>query len=445
MFDSIADLLATKADHDESLVARHLSRIEADETNAFIAVHDEAADQPHPNRGPLAGIPVALKDLIDHKGHITTAGSSFYRYQPQRSATVVDRLESAGAVIVGRTGLHEFAYGFSSENAWFGPVRNPWNHELSPGGSSGGSAAAVAAGLVPVAIGTDTGGSIRVPAALCGVYGLKVTHGRFPLTGVFPLAASLDTVGPLARTAADLAVAYEAIAGYDAADPWSRDPSETGGTDGLRGIRFGIPSAWLDAVPTNAETRQGFDTFSDELADAGAQCVVIDEPDLVPTPHVVTISAAEVAGVHRAWFTDIEKQYGPDVEERLAAAMEVTVDQLIEAKAWQARLVRVVEQAFRTCDVVLTPTVGASQKTIGVDTIDIDGSPQFYRPVLAGYTALVNQFGCPAIALPLAKPGIPPSSVQLIAPWWNERRLLDIASELERRGAIGTQTPVLIT
>ena len=141
--------------------------------------------------GPLAGVPIVLKDLIDHAGHVTTCGSSFYRHQATSSAEAVERLEAAGGVIIGRSGLHEFAFGFSSENPWFGPVRNPWNADESTGGSSGGSAAAVSAGIVPLAIGTDTGGSVRVPAALCGAWGLKVTHGRIPLNGVFPLAALL--------------------------------------------------------------------------------------------------------------------------------------------------------------------------------------------------------------------------------------------------------------
>jgi len=171
--------------------------------------------------GPLAGVPIAIKDLIDQRGIATTNGAAFEVTPATASATVVERLEKAGAIIIGRTGLHEYAFGFTSENQHFGPVRNPWDPNLSPGGSSGGSAAAVAAGIVPVAIGTDTGGSIRVPAALCGVVGLKVTHGRVPLTGVTPLAPSLDTVGPIARSVADLAVVYTVIAGDDPSDPWS--------------------------------------------------------------------------------------------------------------------------------------------------------------------------------------------------------------------------------
>lgn len=420
----------------EAVLQAHLDAVQADETNSFTAVIPEPGE---PADGPLHGVPVAIKDLIDQKGQITTAGSSFYRLQPDRSAPVVERLEAAGASIIGRTGLHEFAYGFSSENHWFGPVKNPWDLTLSPGGSSGGSAAAVAAGLVPVSIGTDTGGSVRVPAALCGIYGLKVTHGRVPISGVLPLAESLDTVGPFARCASDLETVYDVIAGFDAADPWSIDSTDPEPVSGP--LRIGIPNAWLDAVPTDAAVREGFDRLVDALSDAGHTIVELDLPDLVPGPHVVTLSAAEAASVHRPWFTDLDKHYGPDVEERLAAAMEVTVDQLVDAKRWQARIVQLVRTAFSTCDVMLTPTVGATRKAIGVEEIVVNGTPEFYRPVLAGFTALVNQFGCPAIALPLTAPGSPPPSVQFIGPWRHERTLLGLARALESAELVGYRPP----
>jgi Asp-tRNA(Asn)/Glu-tRNA(Gln) amidotransferase A subunit family amidase len=199
----------------EETVTEALEAIDASALNAFTLVDREGAlttarhiDErvaAGEDPGPLAGVPFAVKDLFDQKGLVNTAGSSFYRVVPGKTATAVRRLERAGAVAVGRTGLHEFAFGFSSENHWFGPVHNPWNPETSPGGSSGGSAAAVASGLTPVALGTDTGGSVRVPAALCGLVGLKVTHGRIPISGVFPLAPSLDTVGPITTSVETLA------------------------------------------------------------------------------------------------------------------------------------------------------------------------------------------------------------------------------------------------
>ncbi|MCJ7781138.1 MAG: amidase, partial [Acidimicrobiia bacterium] len=250
--------------------------------------------------GPLAGVPIGLKDLIDQEGIATTNGAVFDTHRATVSATVVQRLEDAGAIIIGRTGLHEFAFGFTSENQHFGPVRNPWDLSLSPGGSSGGSAAAVAAGIFPAAIGTDTGGSIRVPAALCGVVGLKVTHGRVPLTGTTPLAPSLDTVGPIARNVADAAAIYLAIAGDDPTDPWSapvrvdrpgaaRDPST---------LFVGVPRQWMEH-PIDRITRSAFRSSLDRLAALGATIETIDERALEITEASANAAAAEVFQVHK--------------------------------------------------------------------------------------------------------------------------------------------------
>ena len=273
--------------------------------------------------GPLAGVPIALKDLIDHAGHVNTAGSAFYRHKPVASATVVDRLEAAGAIIMGRTGLHEFAFGFSSENPWFGPVRNPWDPDLSPGGSSGGSAVAVAAGMSPAAIGTDTGGSVRVPAALCGIVGLKVTHGRIPLTGLFPLAGSLDTVGPLTVTTGDARLLYEAMKGFDRSDPWSVPRVELSRRmPAVEDLRVAMPVPWLERVETSDVTRRRFDGFCERLKEVGAIVEPVTDPTLAPDPILFNLVGTEAAAVHREWFTDPTKPYGDDLRDRLGQAME---------------------------------------------------------------------------------------------------------------------------
>lgn len=390
--------------------------------------------------GPLCGVPIALKDLIDHAGRVTTAGSAFYRHRATRSATVVRRLEAAGAVIIGRTGLHEFAFGFSSENPWFGPVRNPWDRDLSPGGSSGGSAAAVAAGMSAGAIGTDTGGSVRVPAALCGVVGLKVTHGAIPVTGVFPVAGSLDTVGPMTATVGDARLLYQAMRGFDPTDdPWSaRAPDSPDRVPRLRDLRIGVPAGWLATAPTSAATHRSFDRFCDRLRSVGARVERVEAPGLLPDPTYMSVVAGEVAGVHREWFDDPDKAYGADLEVRLGAAMEVTIDLYTEAMRRRAALQQAAGEALRQHDLLLTPAVGHSRKTIGNDTIDVDGEPYFYRDVLNGYSSLVNLIGCPAIALPTTDPGAPPPSVQLLAPWWGENLLLGVGEALERAGLIRT-------
>ncbi len=206
--------------------------------------------------GPLAGVPVGLKDIIDQTAIPNTRGSGFPPVVPEHSATVVRRLGAAGAVIIGRTGLHEFAFGFTSENHFFGPVRNPWDLSHLPGGSSGGSGVTVASRITPIAIGTDTGGSVRVPAALCGVFGLKVTHGRVPLTGVYPLAASLDTVGPIATTVADITAAYLVMAGHDPEDGWSV-PIDTvpPNRQPIKPMTIGVVKQWVEAGPTSCGRR----------------------------------------------------------------------------------------------------------------------------------------------------------------------------------------------
>jgi Asp-tRNA(Asn)/Glu-tRNA(Gln) amidotransferase A subunit family amidase len=391
--------------------------------------------------GPLAGVPVALKDIIDQAGISTTAGSSFLDSAAETDATVVTRLEAAGAVIIGRTGLHEFAYGFSSENDWWGPVRNPWDPTTSPGGSSGGSAAAVAAGIAPLGIGTDTGGSVRVPAALCGVVGLKVTHGRIPLTGVFPLAGSLDTVGPITTTIADAAVAYGVLAGYDAADPWSIDRAVTGsGPVRIDGTTIGIPHPWVDRTLA-PEQRAGFDHAISVLGDAGAELVDLEAPML--DPHDMPPGTYhEVADVHRDSYLQDPQRYGPTIRQRLAAVFDLTPDDVAVGARWRRSVVAAFGELFARCDVILTPTTAARTKSIGVDTIDVGDGPEPDRPVVSWFTPLVNQAGIPALAIPIETPhvsGLPPS-LQLIGPAWSEARLLAIGMALDGFGLVAHRT-----
>ncbi|MDE0171642.1 MAG: amidase [bacterium] len=395
-----------------------------------------------PRAGSLAGVPIALKDLIDHAGHTTTAGSGFYRKEAAVSAPVVDRLEAAGAIIMGRTGLDEFAYGGSSENPWFGVVRNPWDRSLSPGGSSGGSAVAVSAGMAPAAIGTDTGGSVRVPAALCGVVGLKVTHGRVPLTGVFPLAGSMDTVGPLTTTCADARLVYTAMKGFDRSDPWS-DPRDRQGRrlGSLDRIRVAVPVPWLEWVPTSDEIRTSFEGFHDRLREACARVEPLRDRALVPDPIRAALSAAEAAATHRQWIDDPGKPYGPEVRKRVETAIRTTIDEYTQARRWRAGTVQAARRIFSEYDLILTPTVGHNRKTIGVAEIVVAGKPLWTGDVLGGFTSMVNVLGCPAISLPLADDGTPPPAVQLIAPWGEEELLLDVGEVLERLGLVASRPP----
>ncbi len=380
---------------------------------------------------PLGGMPIALKDLIDQAGLPTTCGSGFLRAPAAATAPVVTRLEEAGAVVVARTGLHEFAYGFSSENSWFGPVRNPWDPDTSPGGSSGGSAVAVAAGLVPAAIGTDTGGSIRVPAAMTGIHGLKVTHGRVPTGGVFPLAPSLDTVGPLARDVATLDRVYRAMAGLGGATA-PRAPA---------GLRIGLPAPWNQLAATEPDVTRAVADAAAQLEAMGAEVVPLDDPRMAPWGMIAELAGAEAAHIHRQFRAE-GKPYGADVGARLDTAEQVTPAAYIEAQRWRAGLVERFAEAFTRVSLLLTPGVAVRRKRIGEHLI----AGQHYRPVLSWFSALVNHAGVPAIALPLAaepnpRPDVPPPSLQLIAPWWQEELLLGVAAHLEATGVVAFRPP----
>lgn len=382
--------------------------------------------------GPLIGIPVAIKDLIDQRGLPTKNGSAFEPEVPDRSATVVTRLEDAGAVIIGRNGLHEFAYGFTSENEHFGPVRNPWDTDLSPGGSSGGSAAAVAAGVVPVAIGTDTGGSVRVPAALCGILGLKTTHGRIPLRGVTPLAPSLDTVGPLARSVADLATTFGALT--------ASSPQVSSASVGPGGLRIAVPAQW-NAGPIDSRTSTAFEGALSGLAGAGATVERIDAPGLTITDVAAAAVSVEIVRVHRDRWPEYADRYGSEVAARLRAASEVPEADAHEALSWDAAVREALAGLFDSFDVVATPTVGSTRKVIGRPDIDIDGHDVFHRTVLSSYTWPVNRAGNPALAVPIPASGSPPASLQLIGPRDGDERLLAIGFGLEDAGLIRVEQP----
>lgn len=370
--------------------------------------------------GPLHEVPIALKDLIDHAGRTTTCGSAFYRHEPDVSAPVVARLEAAGAGIMGRTGLHEFAFGFSSENPHFGPVRNPWDPDTSPGGSSGGSGAAVAAEIVPIAIGTDTGGSVRVPAALCGCFGLKVSYGAIPIEGVFPLVPTIDTVGPLADSSANLERAYRAM---------SLDTKEL---PSARTYRIGIPQPWVEDAPISDEVAAGFVDLVEALGDAGHEVHPINIPDVLPDPRLGFAIGIEAAPIHR----DFRRQnlpYGSDVERRLDAAESVTGEQAASGGEWQKMIRQRFDDAFSVVDLLVTPTVPALKKRIGEDLID----GAHYRSVLSWFTAVVNHALLPAIALPAATGATPPVSLQVIGPVGSDLTLVSLARSLESTGIVG--------
>ena len=446
----IAAKVATGEISATELIKTTLDQIDMSRLNAFTSLDPHALERAAVIDstvaagewvGPLAGVPIGVKDLIDHEGRMNTHGSSAPVEPATGTAECVRRLEDAAAIVVGRTGLHEYAFGFSSENQWFGPVRNPWDTTLSPGGSSGGSAAAVASRLVAGALGTDTGGSVRVPAALCGIVGLKVTHGRIPISGVYPLAASIDTVGPLATTVGDTALLYSLMAGHHEPDPWSlpvdvQPPIEVA----LDSLRLGIIRPWADG-PHTGDVQRGWDQAIGWLAGADVEIVEIDLPGLEVPGHTSSSYGFEVAAVHRTRFTTVPETYGREVAGRIGPVLDVTSQDYLEALAWRRRLRHQFETALAVCDGLITPTVAANRKVIGEPTISIDGAPQQYQQPLSRYSAPVNHAGLPAIALPLALDGTPPPSLQIIGPGWSESLLLGIGKALETAGLVECRFP----
>jgi aspartyl-tRNA(Asn)/glutamyl-tRNA(Gln) amidotransferase subunit A len=296
--------------------------------------------------------------------------------------------------------------------------------------------------LVPAALGTDTGGSIRVPAALCGIFGLKVTHGRVPLSGVFPLASSLDTVGPMARSVGDLAQVYAAIAGDDPTDPWSVPRPVPGPADAepLRALRVGVPVPWaLDDI--DAAVRDAFTTALDRISAAGATVAEVPALELEP-PHLDAESMApEVASVHRLWFTDHPDRYGTEAAARIEQAMAMSLDDHLEGRRWRVRIRNGMRRALTGFDVLATPTVAAMRKPIGQSAMMVNGRPTGYRKALSQFTALVNNAELPALAMPIAVAGQPPPSMQLIGPSWSEAKLLGIGLALESADIVAFTAP----
>lgn len=409
--------------------ALNTARATQDTLNAFISIDDERALERASEIdsrlergeevGPLAGVPIGLKDIIDHEGRATTCGSAFYSEVADSTAPCIARLEAAGAVVIGRTNLHEWAFGFNSENEHWGPVRNPWDIETSTGGSSGGSGAAVAAGITPIAVGTDTGGSVRVPAALCGTFGLKVTYGRIPLDGVFPLVASLDTVGPLADSMENIALAYRAMSEDETPEPARRQ------------LRIGVPEPWYEGAPLPDDIRAGFESAVAAIRSLGHEVHPIQMPDTHPSSHI-NGALREVADVHREFRLKGER-YGTAVDARIAATEQVTAEEEAASREWQLMLRDRFADAFATVDFLLTPACAARRKVIGEEMI----GDKDHRSVLSYFSAIVNHALLPALALPITGSGAPPASLQVIGNSGSEPDLVGLGRWLEEVGIVG--------
>ena len=387
-------------------------------------------------RGPLHGIPIAVKDLFCTAGVRTTGGSSlFANYVPDHDATVVEWLRAGGAVLVGKTGMHELAYGITSSNPHFGVIRNPWDRDRIPGGSSGGSGAAVAAGMVSMAMGTDTGGSIRIPASFCGVVGLKPTYGRVSRYGGMTLGFSLDHMGPLTRSVRDAAAVLNVIAGYDSRDPTSsRRPVENYVPDlepSIRGLRVGLPdNFYFDRLDPEVDStvRAAFRTAESR----GAEIVPVRVPDIAAINTVARLILLAEASALLEPHLEQRDRFGADVLSLLDQGRLVAATDYINAQRLRGRMQREFAGLWQRVDCLLTPTTPITAPRIGETTVSLGGVQN--EDVRLASTRLVrgiNPLGLPAVSIPCGadRRGLP-IGLQIVGPPFAEALILRIAQAL---------------
>jgi aspartyl-tRNA(Asn)/glutamyl-tRNA(Gln) amidotransferase subunit A len=450
-----AELLRRKEISPVDLATACLDRIERlnPVLNAFITVTQEAAlaqarvaedeIQRGQWRGPLHGIPIGLKDLIDTAGVRTTCGSALFADRvPTEDAFVVQRLKRAGAVLIGKQNLQEFAYGGTSASSHFGAVHNPWNPKHIAGGSSGGSAAAVAAGMCFGAIGSDTGGSIREPAAFCGVVGLKPTYGRVSTRGVFPLSWSLDHVGPICRNVRDAALMLEAIAGYDALDVTCVDwPTEqyTNALSSKTDFRIGLvrPSFFADLDrEIELAINEAIEVIR-RMSHMSSQVIEVDLPS-VPT----AVQAPEVYAIHKDYYANSPELYRPWMRERLAQAAAADTAAYVTDRFALERVRRTVNDVFAEVDLLITPTTPVPPITIEEAS---KMSPNPAGEVWLRNTRPFNAYGLPTISIPcgFSSTGLP-IGLQIAGPRFGEGRVLAFAHAFEQSTDWHKRAPTLI-
>jgi aspartyl-tRNA(Asn)/glutamyl-tRNA(Gln) amidotransferase subunit A len=428
----LAPLLRSRAVSPVELAEGCLQRIEArPELNAFITVlreralaeaqwaEEEIAAGGY--RGPLHGIPISVKDLVDVAGTPTTAGSAVPARHADADAPIVTRLRNAGAVIVGKTNLHEFAFGTTSEESAFGPVRHPRDPSRSAGGSSGGAAVALIEGMCFGSVGTDTGGSIRIPSAVCGTVGLKPAYGELPCEGVVPLSTTLDHIGPMARTVVDTAIMFAVMKGAAVE------------TDSRVKYTFGVPESYV-GDRLHPDVRSALARTRETLQQAGHEVRTVDIEHAARTPDVyLHIVLPEASCYHAAMLATHASAYSPGVRLRLEMGRYILAEDHVRALHLQTVLRRAVDKALEGCDALLLPTLPIPAPVLGEVSVDVGGTKEPVRATMLRLTQLFNISGHPAIALPAGTTSDGwPVSVQLVGRHGETERLLSIAASVER-------------
>jgi AtzE family amidohydrolase len=392
---------------------------------------------------PLVGVPFAVKNLFDVAGLPTLAGSKINRDLPPatRDAALIERLEAAGAILVGALNMGEYAYDFTGENIHDGPSRNPHDLHRMTGGSSGGSGSAVGGGLVPLALGSDTNGSIRVPSSLCGIFGLKPTYGRLSRARTFPFVASLDHLGPFARTARDLALAYDAMQGFDAADPACADraaePVAPHLDKGAGGLRIAVAGGYFKGK--TAEAVAAVDSVASALG--ANRDIDIPQAERARSAAFI-ITASEGASLHLDRLRTRAKDYDPAVRDRLIAGAMTPASLVVKAQKFRRWYRDEVLKLFAEVDAILAPATPCTAPLIGQQTFMLDDVELPVRANLGLYTQPISFIGLPVVAVPVPLAPLP-IAVQIIAAPWREDVALRIAHTLEAQGVVAAPRPAL--
>ena len=453
-------LIAGRKLSSTEIVAAALTRLERLEAklNAFITVLGEQARAEATKadeeiargeyRGALHGVPVTIKDMFDTAGVRTTGGSKILQdWIPRTDSALVERLRAAGAVIIGKTNLDEFGHGGTSTLSHFGPVHNPWHLERIAGGSSGGSAAAVAAGIGPLSYGTETGSSVRRPASYCGIVGFKPSFGIISRHGSFRGAWSQDHVGLFARTAKDIALALDPVAGFDARDPASVHQDTPAYTSKLeantKGLRVGVLKKFLDGV--DPAVRAAFDAAIKILASQGSEIVDLDVPELrYAAMTSMLTSSAESAGINRRWFREHYHDFVPHVARGIAVGMAITASEYLTVQRARQRIREAVQAAYDKVDMIAAPTTARVAPPL---SDGVRGNGDDARHVSYNHSNMLrfpSMLGLPGCSLPCGiNPEGLPIGMQLIGAWFADQTVLNTAAAYQSATDWHTRRPAI--
>ncbi len=438
----VAAALARIAEHNPSLNC--FTTVLAEQAMGDADAVDQAIAAGH-DPGPLAGVPFGVKDLFDIAGVRTLAGSKINatRSPATQDATLIQRLKQAGAVLVGAQLMDEYAYGFVTENSHYGPCRNPHDLNRMTGGSSGGSAASVAAGLVPLALGSDTNGSIRVPSALCGIFGLKPTFGRLSRARTYPFVASLDHLGPFTRSVRDSALAFDLMQGPDPADPaCTQRPAQLCLPElskGIDGLRIAIADEYF---ATNAEPNILAAVEHLGQALGATQRVTIPEAKRARAAAFI-ITASEGSHLHLDDLRKTPQDFDTATRDRFLAGALIPATWYLQAQRFRAWYRDRVRELFQQVDIILAPTVPCPAPLIGQTTLKLDGVETLLRPNIGLFTQPLSFIGLPIVNVPIQRPGQLPIGMQIIAAPYQEALALRVAAYLESQGLVAAPVPTL--